>query len=156
MFIKIKQFQAFRCIWHKCYTKWFLICSSLSKPSLILTAMYGGFVKNRGIHLNQCHFILPCQKYKKHKWSNQEEYRQVIPHKRQLWNIACTKQKNTKNWVHILLHLLYYIERQIYVTCCFNMVISKYGNTLSTAGGRLNKKDGLTRYGNSHVKDKTS
>ena len=26
---------------------------------------------------------------------------------------------------------------------------------LST-GGRLNKKDGLTRYGNSHVKDKTS
>ena len=23
-------------------------------------------------------------------------------------------------------------------------------------GGRLNKKDGLTRYGNSHVKDKTS
>ena len=26
----------------------------------------------------------------------------------------------------------------------------------SPAGGRLNKKDGLTRYGNSHVKDKTS
>ena len=26
----------------------------------------------------------------------------------------------------------------------------------SLAGGRLNKKDGLTRYGNSHVKDKTS
>ena len=24
------------------------------------------------------------------------------------------------------------------------------------AGGRLNKKDGLTRYGDSHVKDKTS
>ena len=23
-------------------------------------------------------------------------------------------------------------------------------------GGRLNKKDGLTRYGDSHVKDKTS
>ena len=23
-------------------------------------------------------------------------------------------------------------------------------------GGRLNKKDGLARYGNSHVKDKTS
>ena len=31
--------------------------------------------------------------------------------------------------------------------------------TESAAGrceGRLNKKDGLTRYGNSHVKDKTS
>ena len=26
----------------------------------------------------------------------------------------------------------------------------------TTPGGRLNKKDGLTRYGNSHVKDKTS
>ena len=28
--------------------------------------------------------------------------------------------------------------------------------TSSTSGGRLNKKDGLTRYGDSHVKDKTS
>ena len=27
---------------------------------------------------------------------------------------------------------------------------------MSITGGRLNKKDGLTRYGNSHVKDKTS
>ena len=27
---------------------------------------------------------------------------------------------------------------------------------LSAPGGRLNKKDGLTRYGDSHVKDKTS
>ena len=28
--------------------------------------------------------------------------------------------------------------------------------TVKLPGGRLNKKDGLTRYGNSHVKDKTS
>ena len=27
---------------------------------------------------------------------------------------------------------------------------------LKNPGGRLNKKDGLTRYGDSHVKDKTS
>ena len=27
---------------------------------------------------------------------------------------------------------------------------------IATPGGRLNKKDGLTRYGDSHVKDKTS
>ena len=27
---------------------------------------------------------------------------------------------------------------------------------LWSSGGRLNKKDGLTRYGDSHVKDKTS
>ena len=28
--------------------------------------------------------------------------------------------------------------------------------TRTRPGGRLNKKDGLTRYGDSHVKDKTS
>ena len=27
---------------------------------------------------------------------------------------------------------------------------------INPPGGRLNKKDGLTRYGDSHVKDKTS
>ena len=27
---------------------------------------------------------------------------------------------------------------------------------INGSGGRLNKKDGLTRYGDSHVKDKTS
>ena len=31
-----------------------------------------------------------------------------------------------------------------------------YGKQWQVSGGRLNKKDGLTRYGNSHVKDKTS
>ena len=31
-----------------------------------------------------------------------------------------------------------------------------FGTVLCCSGGRLNKKDGLTRYGNSHVKDKTS
>ena len=35
----------------------------------------------------------------------------------------------------------------------FNMGLFFYQKT---SGGRLNKKDGLTRYGNSHVKDKTS
>ena len=30
------------------------------------------------------------------------------------------------------------------------------GPVVKRSGGRLNKKDGLTRYGNSHVKDKTS
>ena len=33
---------------------------------------------------------------------------------------------------------------------------SATGSPILDAGGRLNKKDGLTRYGNSHVKDKTS
>ena len=30
------------------------------------------------------------------------------------------------------------------------------GGAAKPSGGRLNKKDGLTRYGDSHVKDKTS
>ena len=34
------------------------------------------------------------------------------------------------------------------VKICVSMIL--------TSGGRLNKKDGLTRYGDSHVKDKTS
>ena len=44
----------------------------------------------------------------------------------------------------------------LYLGC---IIFSKiYINTseLKQTGGRLNKKDGLTRYGNSHVKDKTS
>ena len=42
------------------------------------------------------------------------------------------------------------------------MVMNHRGSThylngeFSYPGGRLNKKDGLTRYGDSHVKDKTS
>ena len=42
----------------------------------------------------------------------------------------------------------------------FNMEIAILDKTVFILrrgpGGRLNKKDGLTRYGNSHVKDKTS
>ena len=34
-------------------------------------------------------------------------------------------------------------------------VMNKMANN-EDPGGRLNKKDGLTRYGDSHVKDKTS
>ena len=33
----------------------------------------------------------------------------------------------------------------------YDMTVNSLG-----PGGRLNKKDGLTRYGDSHVKDKTS
>ena len=34
--------------------------------------------------------------------------------------------------------------------------LKKYSQYIKLTGGRLNKKDGLTRYGDSHVKDKTS
>ena len=34
--------------------------------------------------------------------------------------------------------------------------MSSLCNYITDPGGRLNKKDGLSRYGDSHVKDKTS
>ena len=36
------------------------------------------------------------------------------------------------------------------------ILIRRYLYRETAPGGRLNKKDGLTRYGDSHVKDKTS
>ena len=36
------------------------------------------------------------------------------------------------------------------------MIILSHQGIDKKPGGRLNKKDGLTRYGDSHVKDKTS
>ena len=38
------------------------------------------------------------------------------------------------------------------------MALTMFSENISASepGGRLNKKDGLTRYGDSHVKDKTS
>ena len=40
---------------------------------------------------------------------------------------------------------------------CYKIASYIFNDVLHTVtGGRLNKKDGLTRYGDSHVKDKTS
>ena len=44
--------------------------------------------------------------------------------------------------------------RQFYVNV--EREVRSWLQNMMTSGGRLNKKDGLTRYGNSHVKDKTS
>ena len=38
----------------------------------------------------------------------------------------------------------------------FAMIQISMKSDITGTGGRLNKKDGLTRYGDSHVKDKTS
>ena len=42
------------------------------------------------------------------------------------------------------------------ITQIYNSQETPYISLSRRAGGRLNKKDGLTRYGDSHVKDKTS
>ena len=43
-----------------------------------------------------------------------------------------------------------------YAIAMWSQIAKFMGWTWGTPGGRLNKKDGLTRYGDSHVKDKTS
>ena len=42
------------------------------------------------------------------------------------------------------------------ILCGISKVPFEIPHKISPPGGRLNKKDGLTRYGDSHVKDKTS
>ena len=50
-----------------------------------------------------------------------------------------------------------YRTSEVISTIVFNhTTVDIYKKNESRSGGRLNKKDGLTRYGNSHVKDKTS
>ena len=46
-------------------------------------------------------------------------------------------------------------QKQLFVLCLFGTIGYKW-RYIKLSGGRLNKKDGLTRYGDSHVKDKTS
>ena len=57
--------------------------------------------------------------------------------------------------------LLVEYQRRRRGECVYYSALGRSGlepdrEALKAAGGRLNKKDGLTRYGDSHVKDKTS
>ena len=52
--------------------------------------------------------------------------------------------------------MLKYVEKGWILNQCFKGIQGDVNLTIQPPGGRLNKKDGLTRYGNSHVKDKTS
>ena len=66
----------------------------------------------------------------------------------------------------IVLYVEYNLRIQMRIICvcfmfvwlnsCYQCGIWSMLSTETRPGGRLNKKDGLTRYGNSHVKDKTS
>ena len=62
------------------------------------------------------------------------------------WKIVCWQQDTTD------------IKPFFYVNSSSKLIVSAYASmaNLSRTGGRLNKKDGLTRCGDSHVKDKTS
>ena len=88
---------------------------------------------------------------------------------RHLWpetQLSCIGgEQNNRKWVQICLggwlltvdcivHLCIYGHIQQFNPLYLPSIL--YIGILETPGGRLNKKDGLTRYGNSHVKDKTS
>ena len=51
--------------------------------------------------------------------------------------------------------MLYHIFFRLPVIA-YHVCMKKKRRGEKESGGRLNKKDGLTRYGDSHVKDKTS
>ena len=52
------------------------------------------------------------------------------------------------------IEMLFEIQEFAFMKMHLKMMSAKWRPFCS--GGRLNKKDGLTRYGDSHVKDKTS
>ena len=63
-------------------------------------------------------------------------------------SIACADTLSiSKGYDIVTNNLLLETAGKLYFTHC---------QITSLPGGRLNKKDGLTRYGNSYVKDKTS
>ena len=65
-----------------------------------------------------------------------------------------------KNQICTILHYssfikpMYFVWQIVLITR--GNIAFKYWPCIESSGGRLNKKDGLTRYGDSHVKDKTS
>ena len=89
-------------------------------------------------------------------------YYQYDPPKQNI--LHCNLNQNTKSFIqknafkmssvksepYIIISGIYQIYRTHIDICIWGDFISKH------PGGRLNKKDGLTRYGDSHVKDKTS
>ena len=64
----------------------------------------------------------------------------------------CRDMRKISMWSNPIKHVLNYSAPNFYR---ISNLIEKTSVGLRP-GGRLNKKDGLTRYGDSHVKDKTS
>ena len=62
--------------------------------------------------------------------------------------IEMSSERNGEIWA--LSKNILVTQHSIYTKICVSY------NKQFSSGGRLNKKDGLTRYGDSHVKDKTS
>ena len=64
--------------------------------------------------------------------------------------------KSMLKWINMTMADLVGKANSVIYTCmsCLQKVEIRY--LANRSGGRLNKKDGLTRYGDSHVKDKTA
>ena len=70
------------------------------------------------------------------------------------WLLVSTENQSKDNFF-IIIHMLMYRPIVRHRALC-GVKNSPPNIVCLHSGGRLNKKDGLTRYGNSHVKDKTS
>ena len=78
-------------------------------------------------------------------------------HLRHVWSTASLF--GTKNTIVYITMVIVTIVQDFISALYFSQgdaVQLKIGKPVDTLYGRLNKKDGLTRYGDSHVKDKTS
>ena len=65
-------------------------------------------------------------------------------------------RQNDSHFADSILKFIFYVLKVFYFDWNCIKICSQVSNDKPSTGGRLNKKDGLTRYGNSHVKDKTS
>ena len=81
----------------------------------------------------------------------------VVPSKWLMSNI------HSKTWINLYALLYVYIHYIVLcmwhclgIYCWIYVILFICSVIFRTPGGRLNKKDGLTGYGDSHVKDKTS
>ena len=72
----------------------------------------------------------------------------------EILDLALLLHENAPHYGHHYLHD--YIRKKPWSKCMVHLYKPICCDAMSLPGGRLNKKDGLTRYGDSHVKDKTS
>ena len=84
--------------------------------------------------------------------SNSQQYTSI---RRIYYSRKCCYFQDLRKYVHKIISPCHCNITNIICFDCTAISCIALTNTLQT-GGRLNKKDGLTRYGNSHVKDKTS
>ena len=104
-------------------------------------------------YLNQCCYNGKWTCRNKFKWNSNQDTRILFLRQ-------CFWQCHLQTVHHFVQALCWYVCFCVNLYWRQHWPIKLWWNVtlaiVATSGGRLNKKDGLTRYGNSHVKDKTS